>query len=1388
MSFSKEKYAAIVPVTCGKKHGTAFFVSPNLLLTAWHVVSEGVRNKVPVYCTLRGGSIICDINIIAEDSDVVLLIAENYTHPVWIKLLALPHNVEKALALAGFPIEIGLGYDLFDFAIHHATVVTKREYDVVASPKELIPFHSYKGFSGSPIITDDGFGVGVLTDQLSSVIGFTSVYKVQEKLIKEGVPVETNWEDYDTSTYGYARCKAMTEKQVDSAGDRYSPNEHVDSDELKNDFRIFCDIAEQHKVDFVFVGKQVEDWYLDLCQRYPFAKTDYKTGQYQYLRYYLGDLREKINSNDETLQEYQTISKIEQEELYRWIAQLNVIYHTFQDTNYRCAFLTGSAGTGKTHFLCRLAKEHGFEYQAYILFGSQFKMGERFEEQVERLLEFTEGLKGLNDYMEAKGRYAIIIVDALNEGAGYAYWNSAVKHVPDIADKYSHVRFILSSRDPIPSDFLSDQGKWMMRTATNSVDPEKLKESYFTKYKINPNSVGKNIQEFANPLFLRIFCVSYKMIPAHRRDNISKPDLFGLYMFERNKQVVETVNEDPYRNVTRDFFRKLANYSLYYGYCNDVQREKARMYSKQVCPGRLWKQSLLYACLKENLLQESFDKAGNPCVEFEYENLGDYMRAFTLLSSKMDGEVIAQWLFEQKTLITQKRLSRTKFTHFVGALLSVGEVKTDAFLGMALKGKIWDEELMEALQYRGRYNKTIVSKFLHDGTMKIVTFLIRDVDVYGEDIIEGVHQTLMEMTLSERDLNWSVKLNELYDWNGREGFLIKKKNDNSGENRKLAVLEAWLLCSSYPELRAIVIRNLVDIFVESPEAAVYTCRLFEGCNDPYVTAGLYCAAYGMSLRIHDADVISKLGKVVYELNYKDLAHVPNDLMVRTWTMKILERAHSLNPQFGLWSQVRPPFATGHNPFELLNKAGGIYDKDYFGTSDGSHLLHYSMFEESDFNRYIIGTNSHLTDRVMLTMNTNEEVLLEDVAKIVGVRVMELGWNDKLGEYDNGKYSGSRFENEKERIGKKYQWLAYFDILGQLTDCCYLRKGRYGGKQRDVHEVNYPWYADYREYFDPALQAVNSAMIGIHFNIDYRPLKEESMEWFDDDNRLPELQLMLKDDKNEEWLWICGFDTETQHVGKNYRHRALHINSAFVRNEDSIKFAEWAKQQNYHGRWMPEHNDDIDYLWNEYPWADSYKQSLEVEQWERPYNNECPADVMVSYMSQLQEETRGFDSTKDFRASVYMPCEDMMKRLKLYNAERGIVRREEDNSIACIDYGLTGEDKTGMLMKRSILDQYLHETGYTLFWFILGEKIQRLDSESAMKDLSACWVYNLEEGLVELQPMHVVKREKPKPIEATPERVAALYQKNKEQGLTSREKIDLITMERALKEKNGDENY
>lgn len=60
----------------------------------------------------------------------------------------------------------------------------------------------------------------------------------------------------------------------------------------------------------------------------------------------------------------------------------------------------------------------------------------------------------------------------------------------------------------------------------------------------------------------------------------------------------------------------------------------------------------------------------------------------------------------------------------------------------------------------------------------------------------------------------------------------------------------------------------------------------------------------------------------------------------------------------------------------------------------------------------------------------------DIARWVAMRVLEIGWSlDLFGEYDGtiSRHLESPFGMGRERVGKKYQWIAYHELLARLCD-------------------------------------------------------------------------------------------------------------------------------------------------------------------------------------------------------------------------------------------------------------------------------------------------------------------------------------------------------------------
>lgn len=354
-----------------------------------------------------------------------------------------------------------------------------------------------------------------------------------------------------------------------------------------------------------------------------------------------------------------------------------------------------------------------------------------------------------------------------------------------------------------------------------------------------------------------------------------------------------------------------------------------------------------------------------------------------------------------------------------------------------------------------------------------------------------------------------------------------------------------------------------------------------------------------------------------------------------------------------------------------------------------------------------------------------------------------GWNDKLGYLDNGKYSWNRSHNDQERIGKKFQWLAYYRVCARLTDSCRTSKEQYYYKDEpdedDLAEHPYPWNISEVSRFDPTLDVeYNTALKTCNLRIDKQMIQGVNDDkWIDRNEYLPVFRSLAIHETGNEYVLLMGYDTVQQDVKETF----LFSNACFIRIEDKDKFAKWAKVQNFYGRWMPERRGRTEYLWNDYPWADAYKSSFEHETWSKP--EDCPCDIMLSYEAQLQEDWEGIDREDEYFSNVYAPCKEIMEQMKLYCSEiRGIVKSESDDNFAALNTGHSDGIK-GLFIRRDILNKFLSENGYVMFYYVLGEKLLKLEGiNTIIRDLSAAYLYDETGELVEIQKMRVVDRKNP----------------------------------------------
>ena len=182
--------SSILPVFCGESRGTAFYIGEKRFLTAWHVVSDGSEeNGADIIIKYERGDLACRLIALGE-MDIALLETDVEIDEIdAIPLLKTEFKEDLDLEIIGYPQELGNGLEYFGVRCRNYRKLDPSNdgFDTVVLRTDPFGFHSYSGFSGSPVLNSRGFAVGVVTDQLYNTLGYTSIESVVGELDGQGV-------------------------------------------------------------------------------------------------------------------------------------------------------------------------------------------------------------------------------------------------------------------------------------------------------------------------------------------------------------------------------------------------------------------------------------------------------------------------------------------------------------------------------------------------------------------------------------------------------------------------------------------------------------------------------------------------------------------------------------------------------------------------------------------------------------------------------------------------------------------------------------------------------------------------------------------------------------------------------------------------------------------------------------------------------------------------------------------------------------------------------------------------------------------------------------------------------------------------------------------------
>jgi len=987
----------------------------------------------------------------------------------------------------------------------------------------------------------------------------------------------------------------------------------------------------------------------------------------------------------------------------------------------------GGAGLGKTHVACHICRERiANDLPAILLLGKHFTGNLPLEKQILQILDIPSNYswedfaQALQSAAEAHKTKIPIVIDALNESQNVDMWKRELPGFAYALTNLSQVILITTCRSNYRREI------WQPSRPKNAIvtygfGPESLGDAivkYFDWYKIKCDLTIAPLNQFYHPIFLKIFCES-----QNRERRVEKQIYLGeqtlLQVFEDyitrcNEAICSKLSKHPSAHILQNALKNLAK-ELWERKSRYVSLSDAvKLIDSTDMEALDWPNSITYAILDEGLLINRDLINGQEAVLFAYNLLGGYTIAkeitSTSTSERIDDYVKSQE-FESFLLsddFSERHPLHEDILRCFALLLPMRFGKhlhqlTDDKTAFNYSVQALFELAPELIDSSSK--ELIVELFSHPENRKPLLKLAKTTVTHvGHPLnIEFWHKLLLDLPMSERDLSWTelVRRASSMFFSDLDKFesACKKATNLTGVSAQRLSLAAkffsWLLTSTVRSLRDTATRALYWYGRRFPDKFFDLALSSLSINDPYVSERMLAAAYGVAMALQydfqsskfQQEILPKYAKNLYELMFKpDAPHATTHILSRDYTKRLIDIALIHNPNILTADEKRriePPFVDGG-----IRDWGESEDRDKDSYREGSMPIHM------DFGNYTLGR--------LVPNRSNYGFSHEGYKKVLANifwRLYDLGYShDLFKEIDkeihrhNWRFGRTANGGKIDRYGKKYSWIAFYELAGFRQDNSLLPE-RYSDEPRIPDADVDPSFPD---------QAQECEVI----KTDYLGDRSIDLSEWIENGGVPDLvaYLIIEELCGERgpWVLLDGYINQEDLEAK--RSRFIFPRGLLVRKDEASKLVECLKNQNLGGRWLPDIPEDYYTYAGEIPWCETFPPNGTTKiEFTVDDNSRISCEVLIPARYYNWES---YHSSVNRASPAMVPAKELAEAIDLCSQPQIFDLYEKNGKLASLTlrWGEPWNTEHRLTyLRKDLLEGYLKESDVELVWAVWGER-------------------------------------------------------------------------------------